>query len=318
MTRLPDTTADNVVGAAEAVLAGRGNATAQDVANFLDLPLANAIPALELAEDLGLIRQVEETYEVASPLARLLSTPILAQRAAVLRVAVESYQPYFVFRERLHAGAESVSAAAQQTRALLDLTEHREVIKQTLVSLGTYCQSLRATAGGKYEVRFDFDRDMATQLQGAVSELAEAELRVRDWLSEGARSYVDMVHVLQPLAESYFKVSQGDSRGAIVTAGNAVESHLSRLANDMGVDVANSPGLGAKVAALDAAKRLPKKLVAVGRYLGNVRNAADHGIDPEIGAPWNIRSGTGEDFLRVAVTFIDATTSFKDGHPPSI
>ena len=45
---------------------------------------------------------------------------------------------------------------------------------------------------------------------------------------------------------------------------------------------------------------MPKKLAAVGKYLGHVRNAADHGVDTEVGAPlcgWETR----EMFKRYAI-----------------
>ncbi|GAA1637112.1 hypothetical protein [Georgenia ruanii] len=318
MTRLADTTADNVVGAVQGVVAGRDAATADMVADFLDLPNVNAVAALELAEDLGLIRCDGNCYKAASPLARLLNTPVLAQRAAVLRIAVEAYEPFRVFRELLHLSGEGAGTAAQQTRALLGLAAHRETIKQTLLSLGTYCQSLRATAGGNHEVRFELEEDFTTLLAGAVAELAEAELRVRDWMSERARNYVDHSSVLQPLAEAYLKVSQSDSRGAVVSAGNAIESYLSQLASDMSVSVAGATGLGAKVDAFDRARALPKKVAAIGKYLSNVRNAADHGVDSDIGAAWTIRAGTGEDYLRISITFIEITTSIKDAQPYAV
>lgn len=318
MNRLPETTADNVVGAVQAVVASRGDATEQTVAEFLDQPPANATSALDLAEDLGLVRKNGATFEVASPIARLLCTPLLPQRAALLRIAVESYAPFRVFREQLHASGGAGSEAAQQTKAILGLSEHRETIKQTMVSLGTYCQSIKIVAGGQYDVRFEIEDDLTSKISAAVAELSEAELRVRDWLSETARAYVNHANVLEPLAESYLKVSQGDSRSAVVTAGNAIESHLSQLAGDMQVNVASAHGLGAKVAAFEAAGKFPKKVLAVGRYLGAVRNAADHGIDLEVGGAWTIRSGTGEDFLRVSITFIEVTIKVKDGGGPEL
>jgi hypothetical protein len=127
--------------------------------------------------------------------------------------------------------------------------------------------------------------------------------------------FIDAHDVLEPLAEAYLKVSQGDSRGAVVSAGNATESYLAQLASTMGVTVSNAPGLGAKVAEFEKAKTLPKKVIAMGRYLGNVRNAADHGNDPEINAAWSMRDATGEDFLRVAVTFIHVTYAISQGRP---
>ena len=297
---------------------GRGSATDQMVADFLDLPVPKAREALNLAEDLGLIRDNGGVISSASPLARLLTTPVLQQRAALMRVAVESYEPFLIFRERLHANAGVATSAAQQTKSLLGLSEHREVIKETLVSLGTYCRSFRATGGGLHTVQFDYDDDLRTQLTGVVSQLSEAGLRVRDWLSEDLRSYAVNRDVLDPLAEAYLKVSQGDSRGAVLNAGNAVESYLAQLAGDMGVNVSSAHGLGAKVAAFEAAGALPKKILAIGRYLSNVRNGADHGVDAEIGAAWTIRDGTGEDFLRVSVTFMEITLDCYRGKPPAL
>jgi len=318
VTRLPETTADAVVAAVEAVVLGRGTATEQMVADFLDLPVPKAREALNLAEDLGLVRDTGGGIESASPLARLLTTPVLQQRAAVLRVAVESYEPFLIFRERLYANGGVPSSAAQQTRSLLGLSEHREVIKETLISLGTYCRSFRSTGGGEHTVQFEYEDDLRTQLAGVVSQLSDAHLRVRDWLSEDLRAYAATRDVLDPLAEAYLKVSQGDARGAILNAGNAVESYLTQLAGDMGVNVAAAHGLGAKVAAFETAKVLPKKIIAIGRYLSNIRNGADHGVDPDVGASWTIRDGTGEDFLRVSVTFMEITLGHHQGKPPAL
>lgn len=312
MTRLPDATADAVVAVVEAVVCGRGLSTLQHVAEFVDMPVTTVEAALDLAVDLGLVTVTGTTFEDSSPLSRLLVTPVLDQKSALLRITVESYEPFRVFRARLHESGETTTSAAKQTKALLHLTEHHEVIKQTLVSLGTYCGSLRDTGGGQYEVRFEFEGELVNRLRSAVSELGEAELRVRDWLSEQARAYVDAASVLGPLADAYLKVAQGDSRGAVVTAGNAIESYLVQLAADLSVNVATAPGLGAKVAEFEKAKKLPKKLLAVGRYLGNIRNAADHGVDTEIAVAWTIRDGTGEDYLRVAITFIESTLDCKN------
>jgi hypothetical protein len=177
---------------------------------------------------------------------------------------------------------------------------------------------VRSTGGGEYAVQFDYEDDLRTQLTGAASGLSDANLRVRDWLSEDLRTYAATRDVLDPLAEAYLKVSQGDARGAVVSAGNAVESYLAQLAGDMGVSVATAHGLGAKVAAFESAKAMPKKIIAIGRYLSSVRNAADHGVDSEIGAAWSIRSGTGEDFLRVSVTFMETTLGRYRGKPPAL
>lgn len=318
MTHIPDTTADAVVNAVEGVVLARGRATEQTIADFLDLPLPRAREAIQLAQDLDLIRSNGALLEPASPLARLLTTPILKQRAAIFRIAVEAYEPFRTFREALHMNGGITSTAAQQTRALLGSAEHRDVVRGTLTSLGTYSSSLKAAAAGEFEVQFEFEEDLRFNLLQSVAQLSEADLRIRDWIGEGLRAYASVDDVLNPLAEAYLKVSQGDARGAIVNAGNAVESFLTQLATDMGVNVATAHGLGAKVAELGNHGKIPKKLLAVGRYLGNVRNAADHGIDPEIGSAWSIRDGSGEDYLRVAITFSEASLAYHQGKPAAL
>jgi hypothetical protein len=56
----------------------------------------------------------------------------------------------------------------------------------------------------------------------------------------------------------------------------------------------------------------------VGKYLGHVRNAADHGIDRDVAAQWGIRPSTGIEYVFVACSFIAATTVLELGRPPEI
>ena len=76
------------------------------------------------------------------------------------------------------------------------------------------------------------------------------------------------------------------SRAPIVHAGNAVESFLSQLAAHHGVNVQNAHGINAKVDVLAKANHLLSKHKFMVKYLGHVRNAADHGVDAEIGTQW--------------------------------
>jgi len=142
-------TAEQVVLAVDAVVVRQQPARSDFVADFMDLPVAQAEAALELAVDLGLLSRGGGRYMTASPLCRFLATPNLAQRAAVLRVVLESYAPFLTFRERLVSTA-SAQTAAQQTRVALDLNAHREAVKDTLISLGTYSDGLITLGGGRY------------------------------------------------------------------------------------------------------------------------------------------------------------------------
>jgi hypothetical protein len=57
-------------------------------------------------------------------------------------------------------------------------------------------------------------------------------------------------------------------------------------------------GLNAKLERFATVNALPRKLIFVGKYLGNIRNAADHGLgDPDVAAPWTIQESTGMEFV---------------------
>jgi hypothetical protein len=70
-------------------------------------------------------------------------------------------------------------------------------------------------------------------------------------------------------------------------------------------------GINAKLDKFDQARKLPKKLVHVGKYLGHIRNAADHGVDADVGAPWNIRTATGLEYVFVACSFVAASIAHE-------
>ena len=63
---------------------------------------------------------------------------------------------------------------------------------------------------------------------------------------------------------------------------------------------------------------LPKKLAAVDRYLGAVRNAADHGTDPDIGQAWQLQGSTGLDYIGVACSFVTACHHRENGRPHTL
>jgi hypothetical protein len=54
----------------------------------------------------------------------------------------------------------------------------------------------------------------------------------------------------------------------------------------------------------------------IGSYLGTIRNAADHGPDPDINnASWQIRDATGLEYVFVACSFIAATLGIEKTRP---
>jgi hypothetical protein len=124
--------------------------------------------------------------------------------------------------------------------------------------------------------------------------------------------------VILPLAQALIHGRDGDGRGAVLNAGNAVESYLAALAGRVGVNISVAAGINAKLERFSAASRLPSKLVFVGKYLGHIRNAADHGTDPDVGAAWEIRDTTGKEYVFVACSFIFSARAHELGQFPTL
>lgn len=310
-------TAEQVVAVVEAVVVSQEPASLEFVAEFSELLADQAEAALKLATDLGLLSHGAGKYSVTSTLSRFLVTPNQMQKAAVMRVVLESYEPFIMFRERLVATVLA-STAAQQTKAALGLDAHREVIKDTLVSLGTYSHALVTEGGGRYRAENEPFENALEILAQACRDAAAAEARIRHQLGADAVASVSRDEVIVPLADGLVRAKSGDPRGAVVSAGNAVESYLEALAARQGVNLASAPGINAKLDKFAQANKIPKKLVQVGKYLGTVRNAADHGVDPEVGVSWVIRDTTGLEYVFVSCSFVAATIAHEKSKPLEI
>lgn len=244
--------------------------------------------------------------------------PSAPPKIAALRVALESYEPFVLFRTRLKS-TDFPSEAARQTRAVLDLNEHRDIIKDTLISLGTYSHALDTEGGGLFVPADDAIENRLLALAQACGDVMAAEARIRVQMGDAAADRVARNEVFLPLANALLRAASGDARGAVLLSGNAVESYLEALAARLGtVNVAGAAGINAKLDRFSAVNALPRKLIAVGKYLGHVRNAADHGIDPDVNASWTIQESTGMEFVYVACSFISSVTARENGQAPRI
>jgi hypothetical protein len=311
-------TAEAVVACVDAVVVSAGRADIDYVAEFTQLIKNHAESALELAVDLGLLAKRGGKFAVNSPLCRALVTASQKRKASALRVVLEDYIPFIAFRERLIA-SDDASVASRQTKLQLDLTSHPDDVKETLLSLGQYSQALVAEGGGVYRTHdVATDYDLAALAQGCANDAA-AEQLIRARIGPRAHGGVSREDVIVPLTTALQHARAGDGRGAVVSAGNAVESYLAALGGRVGINVAGNPGINAKAQALNQNSAvMPGKLLNMSKYLGHVRNAADHGIDPEVQAPWSVQASTGLEYVFVACSFVSAVSEREAAAAPII
>jgi hypothetical protein len=307
------------MGAVEALVVHGGPTTIDLIAEFLDTTPANATAALEMAVELDLLSQNGNTYTTVGPLCRFTAIP--EQKAAVLRILIESYRPFTVFRERLLATAD-LNSAAKATKIVCNLPAHRDVVKDTLISLGTYSRALVPEGGGNYQLEATSLVNALQVIASACKDMTIAEGRIRSQLGPVAEAVLAPQRdtVIVPLADALVRANNRDGAGAVQAAGNAVESHITAMAVRMVVDLTGATGMIEKLNRFaPAPRRLPRKLIHIGSYLGAIRNAADHGPDPDINdTSWQIRDATGLEYVFVACSFIAATIGIEKHDPPAI
>jgi len=305
-------TAEQVVTAVEAVGANRLTATADYVADFSDVPRDQAEAALSLATDMDLLSENGGAYSAVSPLCRFFSTPKLGQKAATLRVILESYEPFLVFREQLYS-TNSATIASRQTKAVLDFEPHYGVIRDTMISLGTYSQCFTVEVGGQYGIDDSPLDNTLDVLARGCRDATSAEGRIREQLGEEVFDKVSRTEVFERLGIALLHANDHDREGAVRSAGTAVESFLDELAGRSGVNTGNAHSINSKLDRFSANQDLPNKILSIGRYLGHIRNAASHGPDPETGSSWNIRQNTGLEYVYVACSFISSCVILEQG-----
>ncbi len=306
-----NTTAELVIQVVEAVQINK-NTTIELIQDFCDISNKQASNALKLAQDLMLIKSNNNFFEPLGPLVKFISTPNDKRKASILRIALESYKPFVIFRERLSATG-SVDTAAQQTKTMLDLDAHREEIKDTLISLGTYTNALFSKGGGQYDIVSSGIENVLSKIAEGATELSTSEYIIRNQIGNKSND-LDRNDIILPLSQALIRANAGDSINAVSEASRAIESFIYKLSIMLNVELSGASGINQKLAKFRSDNKLPKKIVEAAKYLGQIRNAADHGIDadPDVGEIWNIQKSTGLEYVFVTCSFIASVLERKD------
>jgi len=303
------TTAENVIVATDAVLTKVQGCDESYVADFMDVPLINARNALGMAKELGLIElQINGNYYPLKPFSIYLVTARDNQKAAVLRLVLENYEPYQAFKFRL-AVTGLAATAAEQVKVMYSLQNHRDEIKDTLISLGTFAQSLVTEGGGLFRpAEFDTQKAGFIEIASEVaSDRALAETKIRMRLGNDTADWINYQEVFSPLTTAFQELRSGNPRTPIVFAGNAIESFLVQLSTHYTVNLAGATGINSKVERFSSTQ-IRTKHKNMFKYLGHIRNATDHGIDTEIGTSWAVSQETAIEYVNVSLSIVKAVT----------
>lgn len=309
-------TAEDVILVSGAIVVLQTAAIIETISSYTNLSLERTERALELSVELGLLRKQDQFYVpkdlLSEQLCKQLRTPNVEDSVAVLRIIIQLYEPLIIFLEELQATGEPMESA-RRTKERLDLVYDQSDIKDTLWSLATYSGALKAGSGNSFVADSQGESYALQVLARGSKEESGAIAAIREVLGENAASKVSHVDVIVPLANALQHASRENAaREAVMQASNAIENFLNIYARQTGVSLQGAHGINAILDRLKNSGKLPSKLHNVGKYVGHVRNAADHGMDNEINAAWKITAATGRNFVFVAANLICAILCYSD------
>ena len=288
------TTAEDIVAGVDAVIAKGSKATKDFIAEFTGIATADQVlKALQMACELQLIifDTTQNSYGSPSFLAKkLVSAATDEQKAVFMRLILEQYEPYNTFKTR-YGFTKSIELACRQTKTLHTMSSNERDIKNTLISIATYAKALKSEGANLYS--FVEDVDAVDLIDNALRSANITENSLRSYWGESLYTFVNTTNVFDSLVEALQKshATTIDARSVVVCAANAFESFLSDYAARKSVSLSGKNGIIQKRDALSA--HISKKHRGMIEFIGQIRNAADHGADSDEGNQvWTISNET--------------------------
>ena len=323
MSDLPQCTAEQVLDSAAAVVLSLQPCTSAYVADFVSHPLETTERALQVGEALGFIEKNDNVYRPLPPYRYYLAEASEPRRIDVLRFAVEAYEPYRFFKQRL-AVHDDALRAARETKTRFAFDNHEGEIRETLVSLGQYCGSLTYTAdsGLKVSTSSAGAEQYLASFESIAVEGASAEEFIREKLGLDGYQFVqdEALEIITNLRTAVQKLLAGEAgTEAIVAMGNACENFEKRIAtlHDPPIDLNGATSVISKAERLKSAAAIATKHLGYFTYLGHIRNAQDHGIDDQdiaVNAQWEVSEETVRQAILVCLSTIRTVVAFRNGH----
>ena len=248
------TTAEDIVAVVDAVVAKGHEANIDFISEFTGIATGDQVnKALDMAVELKMVVcESSGNYYVDSFLAKKLVTATTDdEKAVIMRLILEQYYPYTVFKTR-YAFTRSIEQACRQTKTLCSLSANERDIRNTLISIATYAKALKSEGANLYS--FAEEERIYPLVEFSLINTAVAERSLQDFFGERIYCSLDIETTIEPLYESFqkAKATSPDTRAIIIYAANAFESFLNTYAISKSVSLSGKNGIIQKRDALSA------------------------------------------------------------------
>lgn len=298
--------AEDIVAVVDAILAKPIECSEDFISEFADISPTQTSNALRMAMQLGLANKDITTgyYTSNSFLARLIvSSRNDNHKAAIMRLVLEQYEPYITFKSRF-SFSKSIDLACKQVKTLYSMSCGYKDIRNTIINIATYSRAMINDGASSYKLNQD-DVSYIEILELALRFKANDDNALRIQLGDTVCNYINTEKVFNSLSDAYSKIQNADTdpKAVILYAANAFESFLQQIADSHRISLVGKNGIAQKSDALSSV--ISKKHRGMIQYIYQIRNAADHGADPDEGGKvWNISNESAQLYPIIVASII--------------
>jgi hypothetical protein len=320
MLRSPEPTAEQVIQATEAAYLLNGQTDLASIARFMSLDVAiqhqrqqveHAILAAQMLK-LAVPRGRRQNRYTFSPLVPLIVKARNEDKRVFFRVHLEQYEPFILFAERLRAGIQPQEAAVQVC-AIRDFADDPVVAWRAFQSWGTYARSLVRAEDGQYVPAAPFEAShlLSQSLEILFTQEQEARQFIHDHLEQEAFEFIEG-NVRDSLVDAILMLTnENESERVILRVGNTYEDFL-RLIGYRRVNLQNVHGIIQLGNRLRDRRLISRKHLGAVHLIGHIRNATDHGGDPDEGnRSWQVTPPTARLMILTVLSSIHSIVLYR-------
>jgi hypothetical protein len=308
---IPEISGELIITSAEAVFYIRPEYSMDSIIQYVQTSQENIEKSLEAGVLLGFLRTNDnDEYEVDEQILRLITHTDDLGRRLIFRMQLNNFRPFELFAERIFCGDSSLEAA-RKVKQIHDLTNNFVTLKGTLENWGLYSTCFTQDPIGKLVSASG--HDATPQYLRNIQSSIENEEQARTFISTrlGEESFGSLPTEVVNLISSAIVKTQlrvDEKQEIAFSIGTAMEKVLSIIGNnnDPPIDLSGANGINQMADLLRSNDVITKKHVGLIQAVGAFRNAANHGIDNEIGKDWQLSYETIFDIILLLIDIINS------------
>jgi len=305
--KVPDASVSAICEIIEA-LRERSNLTPSEIAKYLSKTETYAKRIVDACVQLGLVK-IENNFTKMTIDAIDLAKATKEQRSDVFKKTLIMFPPFILFAKLIMKG-NTLNDSARKVKVIFKIPESENIIESTLRRWGVFSK-LIMKKNNQFVLAYteeEIDAEYLKELIEATHDEFKAQLFIANKLDDYAFSYLtnnEKARFIKAL-QKY----QNEPEDAAKDASNSFESVLFRICTNHSIDTSRLNGIQQIADSLKGNNIILEKHRKICSYHSALRNAANHGIEREIGLPWRIETDASLELVLSELTTIRSILKF--------